>query len=229
VNLSAQDKADIAAAQKSSTRKGLSADTFATYWKLLDNKPYVYTVLGYAAYTFALGGLAYWMPAFLERVRGISPQQATVEFGEIVVITGFVGTFLGGWLGDYYAKRSKQAFLIISAIATLLAAPCVWFALTTPSSTTYVVCMVMAQLLMFLSTGPINAAIVNLVSPLQRASATALEVFAIHLLGDAISPYLIGAMSDRTSLAEAVKIVPVAVVVSGLIWAWAARAQAKAA
>jgi sugar phosphate permease len=196
---------------------------------LLANRPYFYTVLGYAAYTFALGGLAYWMPAFLERVRGISPQKATVEFGEIVVITGFVGTFLGGWLGDHYAKRSKQAFLIISAIATLLAAPFVWFALTTPSSTTYVVCMVMAQLLMFLSTGPINAAIVNLVSPLQRASATALEVFAIHLLGDAISPYLIGAVSDRSNLAEAVKIVPVAVVVSGLIWAWAARTQAKSA
>ena len=28
-------------------------------------------VLGYAAYTFALGGLAYWMPIFLERVRHV--------------------------------------------------------------------------------------------------------------------------------------------------------------
>jgi MFS transporter, Spinster family, sphingosine-1-phosphate transporter len=228
-DLSAGEKAAIEAAKHRSKRKALGVETLATYWQLLENKPYVYTVLGYAAYTFALGGLAYWMPAFLERVRGISPQEATVEFGEIVVITGFVGTFIGGWLGDYYAKRSKQAFLIISAIATLLAAPFVWFALTTPSSTAYVVCMVVAQLLMFLSTGPINAAIVNLVSPLQRASATALEVFAIHLLGDAISPYLIGAVSDRSSLAQAVKIVPVAVVVSGLVWAWAARAQAKAA
>ena len=207
--------------------KGLGAATKATYLLLLRNKPYVFTVLGYAAYTFAMGGLAYWMPAFLERVRGISPEKSTFQFGEIVVITGFLGTFLGGWLGDYCAKYSKQAYLVVSAAATLLAAPFVWFALTTASSTAYLACMVMAQLLMFLSTGPINASIVNLVLPTQRASAVALEVFAIHLLGDAISPYLIGAVSDASSLAQAVKIVPVAVVVAGVLWAWAARAQAR--
>jgi hypothetical protein len=89
------------------------------------------------------------------------------------------------------------------------------------------VCMVMAQLLMFLSTGPINASIVNLVLPTQRASANALGVFTIHLLGDAVSPYLIGAVSDATSLAQAVKIVPVAILVAAAIWAWGARAQAR--
>ena len=209
--------------------RGLGATTWATYRQLLKNKPYVYTVLGYAAYTFAMGGLAYWMPAFLERVRGISPEKSTLQFGEIVVVTGFLGTFLGGWLGDYCARYSKQAYLLVSAAATLLAAPFVWFALTTPSPTTYLASMVVAQLLMFLSTGPINASIVNLVLPTQRASAVALEVFAIHLLGDAISPYLIGAVSDASSLAQAVKIVPVAVVIAGIGWAWAARVQAKTA
>jgi hypothetical protein len=87
--------------------------------------------------------------------------------------------------------------------------------------------MVIGQLLMFLSTGPVNAAIVNLVSPLERASAVALGVFTIHILGDVLSPFLIGALSDATSLAHALQIVPVAVVVSGLIWALAARAQAR--
>jgi predicted MFS family arabinose efflux permease len=115
----------------------------------------------------------------------------------------------------------------VSAIATLIAAPFVWFALTAASSTAYLACMVTAQLLMFLSTGPINASIVNLVLPTQRASAVALEIFAIHLLGDAISPYLIGAISDASSLSQAVKIVPVAVIVSGALWGWAAREQAK--
>jgi MFS family permease len=210
-----------------SRRGSMGSDTKATYLLLLRNRPYLFTVLGYAAYTFAMGGLAYWMPAFLERVRGIPQAQATVSFGAIVVITGFVGTFSGGWLGDYCARFSKQAYLIVSAIATVVAAPFVWFALTTASQTIYLMCMVIAQLLMFLSTGPINATIVNLVLPNQRASAVALEVFAIHLLGDAISPYLIGAVSDTASLAEAVKIVPVAVVVSGVLWGWAAREQAS--
>jgi predicted MFS family arabinose efflux permease len=199
----------------------------ATYSRLMHNKPYVLTVLGYTAYTFAMGGLAYWMPAFLERTRGVPHGTAAISFGKILVITGFAGTFAGGWLGDYCVKYTRQAFLWLSAIATLIAVPFAWVALTTESTTLYTVCMVAAQLCMFLSTGPINAAIINLVSPLERASAIALSVFAIHALGDAVSPTLIGVLSAASSLGEAVKIVPVAILVSGLIWIWAARAQAR--
>jgi MFS transporter, Spinster family, sphingosine-1-phosphate transporter len=224
--------ADAATAVKSApansaSPENLRKDTWAAYGRLMHNKPYVLTILGYAAYTFAVGGLAYWMPAFLERARGMPRSEATVSFGTIVVITGFVGTFAGGWLGDYCAKYSRQAYLWLSAIATLVAAPFVWMALTTNSHTLYLVCMVWAQLCLFLSTGPINAAIVNLVLATERATAIALGVFAIHLLGDALSPFLIGELSDSFSLAQAVKIVPVAVAIGGCVWIWAARAQAQ--
>jgi MFS transporter, Spinster family, sphingosine-1-phosphate transporter len=203
----------------------LFASTRATYRRLLGNRPYVLTVLGYAAYTFAVGGLGAWMPAFLERVRGMPKAQATVSFGAIVVITGFLGTFAGGWLGDFCTRYSRQAFLWLCGISVLLAAPFVWAALTTRDPAAWTVYMVIAQFLIFLSTGPINAAIVNMVSPLERASAIALSVFAIHILGDAVSPVLIGAVSDATSLGEAVKILPCAVLVSGVVWCLAARAQ----
>jgi MFS family permease len=203
----------------------MQQDARATYRRLLHNPPYVLTVLGYAAYTFAMGGLAYWIPAFLERSRGIPRAEATVSFGEIVVITGFIGTFAGGWLGDYGARYSKQAFLLLSAVATLGAVPFVWLALTTRSHELYLTAMVIAQLLMFLSTGPINAAIVNLVAPVERASAVALSIFSIHVLGDAVSPYLIGILSDAASLAKAVQVVPVAVIVAAVLWFAAARAQ----
>lgn len=206
-------------------RTSLGAQTRSTYRQLLRNGPYVLTVLGYAGYTFAVGGLAAWMPAFLERVRGMPRAEATVSFGAIVVVTGFVGTFIGGWLGDYCTRYSQRAYLWLCALSTLLASPFVWGALTTAAPLHYVVYMVIAQLLLFLSTGPVNAAILNLVPPLERASAVALSIFAIHLLGDAISPILIGRLSDAWSLALAVRVVPVAVVVSGGFWCLAARAQ----
>jgi MFS family permease len=199
----------------------------ATYLQLLSNKPYVLTVAGYAAYTFAIGGLAYWMPAFLERMRGVPADRATVSFGAIVVVTGFIGTFAGGWLGDHCAKSSQRAYLWICAIATLIAVPFAWFALTAVSSMLYFVCMVIAQLLMFLSTGPVNASIVNLVLPTQRASANALGVFTIHLLGDVPSPLLIGIVSDHTSLSQAVKLVPVAIFIAAATWVFGALALPK--
>ena len=71
-------------------------------------------------------------------------------------------------------------------------------------------------------------AIVNLVAATERATAIALGVFVIHILGDALSPFLIGELSDAFSLGQAVKIVPIAVVIGACIWGWAARAQARA-
>jgi MFS family permease len=220
----APDATPLAQTPASAPRAGIGRETWETYGRLLHNKPYALTVLGYAAYTFCVGGLAYWMPAFLERARGMPRAEATVSFGTIVVVTGFVGTFVGGWMSDYFAKYSKQAYLWLSAIATLVAAPLVWLALTGPPSL-YFTYMVSAQLCLFLSTGPINAAIVNLVMASERASAIALSVFAIHLLGDALSPFLVGILSDAFSLQQAIKILPLAVLAGGLVWAWAARAQ----
>jgi sugar phosphate permease len=183
-------------------------------------------VLGYAAYTFGLGGLGFWMPVFLERVRGVAPQAATRDFGMVVVVTGIVGTLVGGWLGDYCLRRSRQGYLWFSGVVTLAAAPCALVALTAPAPLHYYPAIVVAELLLFMSTGPINAAIANIVSPLERASAMALSMFTIHLLGDVPSPPLIGHLSDASSLGRAVLIVPVAVAVGGIVWLWSARAAA---
>ncbi len=194
----------------------------AVYRHLLRNRPYRLTVLGYAAYTFAIGGLAFWMPAFLERVRGVPKAEATVQFGAIVVVTGFVGTFGGGWLGDYLLKYSREAYLWVSGIATLAAAPFAFVALTVQSPAIYLGALIVTEVLMFASTGPINSAIVNYVSPTERATAIALSILGIHLLGDVPSPALIGAISDASSLGRAVLIVPIAVLLGGVIWTYAA-------
>jgi MFS transporter, Spinster family, sphingosine-1-phosphate transporter len=201
----------------------------AVYLGLMRRLPYMLLVLGYAAYTFALGGLAFWMPTFLMRVHGIPTDQASTGFGAIVVVTGFVGTFVGGWLGDYCLRYSRQAYLWFSAVVTLFAVPFAYVALTAAQAHVYYPAIIAAQLLLFMSTGPINAAIVNIVSPLERASAMALSMFAIHLLGDVPSPVLIGRISDASSLAQAVLVVPVAIAIGGIIWLAAARAERHAA
>jgi predicted MFS family arabinose efflux permease len=186
------------------------------------NRAYRLTVLGYAAYTFALGGIATWMAPFLERVRGLPGNVATVRFGGIVVLTGLVGTFAGGWLGDALLTRTRQAYLWLSGIATLLAAPLFYLALASSAPAVYWSAMVGAELLMFCSTGPINTVIVNVVPTGIRASAMALSVFAIHAFGDVPSPALVGAISDRSSLGLAVLILPAAALVGGALWTYAA-------
>ncbi|HUB06631.1 MAG TPA: MFS transporter [Myxococcales bacterium] len=190
----------------------------AAYAALAKNVPYAVTVLGYAAYTFGLGGLAFWMPAFLERVRHVAKTEATVQFGAIVVVTGFLGTFGGGWLGDYCLRYTKQAYLWVSGAATLLAVPLAAVAFVSPEPRIYLAATIGAELLIFASTGPINSAIVNVVPPGMRATAVAVSIFAIHIFGDVPSPPAIGAISDATSLQTAVLIVPVVFFLAGLVW-----------
>src|SRR5205807_7276018 len=158
------------------------------YRSLLGNRPYVLTVLGYAAYTFAIGALAFWTPTFLERVRGIPKAHATVQFGAIVVVTGFLGTYLGGWLGDRLLTVSRQAYLWLSGTGTRLAAPLTLVALAAPQPSIYWSAIIAAELCLFASTGPVNSALVNEVSPHSRATAVALSIFTIHILGDVPSP-----------------------------------------
>jgi len=193
-----------------------------TYLDLVRNRQYLLTCLGYAAWTFALGGLGVWTPSWLERVRGLPRHDATVTFGLIVLITGFTGTFAGGYLADWLLKWTKESYLWVCGVATLIAAPVAFVAFTNPSKPVYMTAIAIAEVLVFASTGPVNSAIVNLVSPSERASAVALSIFIMHLLGDVPSPPLIGKLSDMSSLASAFLIVPAAILVAGIIWTFAA-------
>jgi MFS family permease len=182
------------------------------------NVIYVGTVLGYAAYTFALGGLAVWMPTYLERVRGLELARADFLVGSVTVAAGLGGTFAGGYLGDLLSRRIQQGHLWLSGVSALLAVVPAWLALTAPSAPIYQGAFFAAEFLLFLSTSPINVVIVGAVQVSTRAMAMAVSIFAIHALGDAIAPPLIGVIADASGLGRAVMVVPVAVATAGLIW-----------
>ena len=200
--------------------EGFSTRTLSDLFR---NKAYVGTVLGYAAYTFALGGLAFFMPTYFERVRGLELARADFIVGGVTVLAGLSGTFLGGYLGDWIAARVKYGQLWLSGLSSIAAVIPAWLALTVASSPTYIVWFFLAEFLLFLSTGPVNVMIVSVVPPDARARAMAVSIFTIHLFGDAISPPIIGWLADTHGLARAVLIVPVAIAISGFVWTATAR------
>lgn len=199
------------------------------YGALLRNRLFVLTVAGYAAGTFAIGGLAVWLPTFLLRERHL--ENAAEIVGAVMAVSGLVGTLAGGWLGDAFVRRTPLSYLWVSGITSLLAVPSTIIALRATDSRVYLAAIFISALLVFASTGPINTLIVNVVSPDMRASALAATTLAIHLFGDALSPVLIGGLSDFTrSLALAVLIVPVALAAGAFIWivtAWWGDRTAK--
>ena len=115
--------------------------------------------------------------------------------GGVTVVAGLGGTFVGGYLGDFLAARVKHGQLWLCGLSSIAAVVPAWYALT-PSVAAYIAALFVAEFFLFLSTGPVNVVIVNVVPIGARALAMAVSIFGIHLLGDAISPPLIGVLAD---------------------------------
>ena len=156
-----------------------------------------------AGMTFALGGFAVWMPTFFHRNWGLSVGDAGLRFGAVTVLAGLTGSLLGGYLSDRLRRSDRTADLLVSGWGLLLGMPMAAAAIVAPSLTASIACLFVAETLLFLNMGPLNAAIVSVTRLEKRSMAFAANIFVIHLLGDAASPALIGWASDHYGLTRA--------------------------
>lgn len=205
--------------------QGVAPSLLATYQMLWENRTYVVVTIGFVAYTFALGGLVGWIPAFLERYDGMSTAEANQIFGTTTVASGFLGTFAGGFLGDYLLRYTKQAYLWVSGLCMLIGAPVTIIALSAREPSVYLPAIFVAEFFLFLNTGPLNAVVLASVSAKIRATAMAVNIFFIHALGDAISPPIIGVLSDHFGLFQATLVTPAVMILSGVVLLYAVRVQ----
>lgn len=164
---------------------------------------YVLDTLAMAAMTFALGGLAVWFPTFLVRVHGLPLDRANTWFGAITLVTGLGGSLAGGRVGDLLLRRTGQAYFLVAGVGFWLGLPLGLVAVWAPDPVLLLVATFAAEFLIFLNTGPLNAILVNVSRPAARSTAVALNLVVIHLLGDAISPPILGWLSDRYGLRAA--------------------------
>jgi MFS transporter, Spinster family, sphingosine-1-phosphate transporter len=170
-----------------------------TLKSLLRNPAFLTASFGMAMMTFALGGLQVWMPTFLHRAHGYSMQGASIIFGVSTLVNGLVASLAGGWISDWLLRRTKSAHYLVSAVSLGMGIPAMCVALFA-SGRPMVVGIFVAEFLLLLNTGPLNAAVINSVGPHVRAAALAANIFVFHLLGDVPSAALIGYMSDKYSL-----------------------------
>jgi MFS transporter, Spinster family, sphingosine-1-phosphate transporter len=214
---------------------------------------YIRSVLGYAAFTFAVGGFGYWGPTYLVRRfgdAGLSLASANLGMGLVTVLGGALGTAIGGVMGDRAVRpapadgdptpyrsapasptppvdpaaeardteRRVSMLLRVCALGSAIGAPLSFLAFFAWSPLTFFVAFFLAEVAIFLSTSPVNAAILASVPPQIRASAMAVSIFGVHLLGDLWSPPGVGVLADLTSLSLAMLILPFAVLLSAVIW-----------
>jgi len=183
----AHDTAAMSSAAKLSTRQGLAV--------MFSRPSFIYNNAAQAIYTFTLGGLAAFMPTFFQRERHLPMDKAGVLFGGILCLAGFLGTLVGGRLNERLASRT--AAFELSGYALIASLPFTAFAILSPQPAIFWPSIGITLFLIFLSLGPLNAAIANVLPANVRSQGFAVNVLAIHLLGDASSPSLIGLASDH--------------------------------
>jgi MFS family permease len=210
---------------------------------LLRIPSYMLNTAAMTAMTFAIGGIAFWIPKYMS--QRIAEQQGlqtlvalgdlstlgqfnkilaevNTTFGLIVVVAGIVSTLAGTWLGEKLRPRFSGAYFTVSGIAMLLAFPCTLAMLKLPFPYAWIA-VFGAVFFLFFNTGPANTALANVTSPAMRATAFAINIFLIHAFGDAFSPPLIGWVKNHTNWDTAFTLVSLMMVLASALWFIAAR------
>ena len=167
---------------------------------------------------FAIGAFNHWLPLYLHRVKQLSVPEASFWFGSLSATGGFLGVVSGGFVGDLLARRTPAGHLLTIAGGFLLAAPAAIVMMLADNRGVFLPALFFAVTFLVLYIGSVNAVIHNVVHPALRATAVAIFVFVINLGGAALSPAVVGLVSDRRqSLQAAMLMLPVLVFFAGLI------------
>jgi predicted MFS family arabinose efflux permease len=189
----------------------------AASWQLFQVPTLRRVTLGYGMVTFALGGLAFWMPRYLEVAKGLSLAQANLLLFGSVTLAGGLGTFTGGFLGSRLQDRFLAAPLWVSGLGVALALPLAALVIFAAAPVLYIPALAGAVFLLFLNPGVLTAVVVSVAGPGRRAQAVALNIVVIHLVGDVPSPFLIGWVSDLASLQWGVSLTLVALAAGAVL------------
>jgi MFS transporter, Spinster family, sphingosine-1-phosphate transporter len=201
--------------ESTKTAKEKRHATLHDYVGLARIRSYVWNTLAMTALTFAMGGLSFWVPGYLQ-YRGL-PAESRIVFGGMLVVAGLTATLLGGIAGDLLRKRFAGAYFLVSGIGVMIAFPFSAAVVLTPFPMAWVL-MFAALFFLFFNTGPSNTALANVTRPSVRATAFAVNILIIHALGDALAPPLIGTIADHTNMNIAFLAVTAMMLVAGVLW-----------
>jgi MFS transporter, Spinster family, sphingosine-1-phosphate transporter len=188
---------------------------FASARTLLRIPTLRWMMLSTTAMAFAAGGYNAWLIDFLERDKGMSPDAAT-NLLAAALVGALVGVVTGGRLADALRARVKTGRLWIIVIGMTLAIPCVIASLVLPPTPLLYVAGIANLFFMFWYHAPIAVSVDDVAPPAYAVAAQGLVIFTMHLFGTAPASYVLGLISDNSSLYVAMW-VPLAFVVVAIV------------
>uniref|UniRef100_A0A9J7YTM4 Protein spinster homolog 1 n=2 Tax=Cyprinus carpio TaxID=7962 RepID=A0A9J7YTM4_CYPCA len=176
---------------------------------LCRNPSFVLSTFGFTTVAFVTGSLALWAPAFLFRAGVFTGEKQpclkapcdnsdSVLFGIITVVTGILGVTSGVQVSKKLRTRTPRADPLVCAAGLLLAAPFLYLSIMFAQASTVAtyVFIFLGETFLSMNWAVVADILLYVVIPTRRSTAEAFQIVLSHLLGDAVSPYLIGVVSD---------------------------------
>lgn len=117
--------------------------------------------------------------------------------GLILGLGGAVGTLLGGQIADRLCRSDLRRYTWVSIAAALVPLPFFLMAILTRSFPLAVALLVPATIVSFFNSGPAYTAAVSIVPPHLRATASAITLLMVNLIGLGLGPITVGTLSDN--------------------------------
>ena len=145
--------------------------------------------------SYAVGAFIF---VYAFRSLGATPKSAGIALGLGSALGGWIGTSLGGIIGDMLKKRSPSGRLWVTFAASALPVPIAVYAYTTQDLNAFYLCYFFVVLVGTFWLGGITATMQDLVLPRMRGSAGAMFFMGTTLIGLGNGPYIVGLISDVT-------------------------------
>lgn len=176
-------------------------------WReLLSKRTFWWLCAGAAATaTASYGQAAFWGSFFLRNhgaeiaasYPGTGPLPVVgLMLGLVQGLAGMLGVYAGGWATDFGSRRDLRAYCTVPAVALALASPSFVAVLFAPGFFSAAALLTIPVFFSGMIFGPLFAGTQSLVRPGTRATASAIQIFILTLVGLGLGPLLIGAFSD---------------------------------
>ena len=193
------------------------ADTVRFLWNL---RAFRHLSFAGALHAFVGYGVGLFIPAFFMRVHGFGLAE-TSTYLFLIGLTGMIGTYLGGYLGDRMGKKDKRWYMGVPGIATIISVPFAVLFYTTGDPMLAIVLAVPGAILGPMYLGPTFAMTQTLVPPAMRSTASAILLFVLNLIGLGLGPVFAGFLSDTLKPEygeESIRYSLLILAVAGNIW-----------
>jgi len=161
----------------------------------VDNKTYLYSLIGLCLSSLPDFSLTVWISPFLERVHEMSVLRVVSVGSTIKLIGGMAGVLTGGVIVTRLGKKSDRWRILTPGITSLLAGPALVTFLFAPLPLAWVG-LFCSVFFMGFRMGPVLGLVQTIVKVRMRAFAAAIIFMFGNLFGFGVGPFIIGACND---------------------------------